>query len=182
MALPPLPASNTERWFLRYTENGVQHTAICRTADEKTASEVCEAFDAVLTAFGSNSYALTITGLDRAAVGSDIAFPESTTGLAASYGTGIGTNLDRPLQATFTGRSSDGRKSRFGLFGWKGQTDPSWRYDQGENADADATRAALDTWSIAGFFVSISGGRVRYNAYMNVGYNDHYVTKARRGS
>lgn len=181
MALAPLPPSNTERWFLDYTAQDVAHTAIMRTADAIDAIDAAEAFDLVLTALGTGLVEVTIVALRRALVGSNITNPQPTTGLAASYGEVSPSDVNKPLQVTFTGRSSDGRKTRFGMFGYFSQNDASWRKTTAEEDEVAATVAQLEGLSIAGRFVSISGERVFWHQYMNLGYNDHFVKLARQG-
>lgn len=181
MPVTPLPPSNTERWFLDYTVIDTHHVLIMRTADAVSDGAAAEALDTFLSAIAPGCSAITIDGLRHAAATSDLTFPASTTGLSATYGSGVGQLIDIPLQATFTGRSTDGRKARVGMFGWDAQTDSSWRYTTAENANVAATIAALNSLSASGFFVSISGGGVIYHPYMNIGYNDHWVDKRRAG-
>lgn len=179
--MAPLPASNTERWFLDYTVLGEEHTLMMRTADAVTDAEAAEALDTFLTAFSTGTSEITINGLRHAAATSNFSFPAATTGLDPTYGEGVGSLIDVPLQATFTGRSADGRDGRTGFFGWSGQTDSSWRYTVAEDTTVANTVAALTSLTNSGFFVSISGGAIIWHNYMNVGYNDHWVKEQRGG-
>jgi len=179
MPVTPLPPSNTERWFLDYTVMDVEHVFIMRAADVLPDADATEAFDTILTILAPNLITLIPVGLRHAAAGSDLTFPASMTGLAASYGAETETPINIPLQSTFTGRSPDGRKARVGFFGWAGQNDASWRYTTAEDAVVAAAVSSLNSLSGSGRFVSISGAAVTYHPYMNVGYNDHWVKEAR---
>jgi len=179
MALPPLPPSNTERWFLDYSANDEQHTMLMRTPDEKTAGEIAEAYDLFLNGIAGNLSTITIIGLRHSAAGSDITNPESTTGLSTTYGSGVGSVINVPLQITFPGRGRDGRKLFVSVFGWTSANDDSWRILSSEDADVASGVAILNSLSASGFFTTISGSRAFYKPYANVGYNDYWVGQAR---
>lgn len=181
MALSPLPASNTERWFLDYDVMDTHHVLIMRSADVITADEAAEAFDALLDALAPDLMPVIPTGLRHASAGSDVTFPEALAGLSASYGVNTEVPINIPLQATFTGRSGDGRKARVGFFGWQAANDASWRYKTSESSTVAAVIPVLNGLSGSGRFVSISGEGVTYHPYMNVGFNDHWVHKRRVG-
>lgn len=181
MALPALDPTNTERWFLDYTAQGVAHTVIMRVAAPQDASDVAAAFHTFLTALAEGLVEVSIVGLRKAAAGSNVTVPQSTSGLDPSYGTVSPSDVNKPLQVTFTGRSNDGRKTRVGMFGYFTQNDASWRKTVAEENEVADTVDALGTLSAGGFFVSISGARVFWHQYMNLGYNDHFVKIARQG-
>lgn len=182
MALTPLPEYNTERWWLEYSDQGAAHKMLMRTDGPRDASEVAEAFATFMAAIVDGVNVLTITGLTHAAEGSNITNPESTTGLAGSYGTASGDPINIPLEMTFPGRSRDGRKTYVSLYGWAAQTDETWRYLATESSIVLDGITALNGLSAGGLFVSISGQRVFRNAYANVSFNDYWVGKRRRGA
>ena len=181
MAVTPLPAFSTERWFYDYTVEGDQHALVMRAANPITPAEAAEAIDIFLTAISGELTTITTVGLRVALEGSNITNPASTTGLSATYGSGSGVVINAPLQVTFVGRSADGHKARVGIFGWNGQTDDSWRMTTTEVAGVAAGVTELNSLSIAGLFVSISGAGVLWKPYANIGYNDHWIKKARTG-
>jgi len=182
MALAPLPPSNTERWWLEYTDQGVSHKMLMRCADERSAGEVAEAYDTFLASIVDGINVLTIVGLSHAAAGSNVTNPEDPTGLAATYGLAAGDPINIPLEMTFPGRSRDGRKTFVSLFGWAAQTDETWRYDATIGSIVINGVTALNGLSASGFFVSISGARVFHKNYANVSFNDYWVKKRRSGA
>lgn len=181
MAVIPLDPWNTERWYLTYTAQGVEHVAIMRVAAPQAAEDAAAAFHAFLTPLAQGLVEVAITGLAKTAVGSNIRVPQSTSGLDPTYGTISPSDANKPLQVTFTGRSLDGRKTRVGMYGYFSMNDASWRKTIAEEDEVADTVEALGTLSASGFFVSISGQRVFWHQYMNLGFNDHFVRVARQG-
>lgn len=181
MAVTALPPTNTQRWFYDYTVEGDQHSLMMRSANDITPAEAAEAIDLFLLAIDGELVEITTVGLRVAEAGSNITNPASPTGLSATYGSGSGVIINAPLQVTFVGRSADGHKARVGIFGWNGQTDDSWRMTIAENAGVAAEVTNLNSLSAAGLFVSISGEGALWKPYANIGYNDHWVKRARTG-
>lgn len=181
MAVTPLNPNNTERWFLDYAVLGAQHSLMMRSADHLEAIDAADAFSSFLTSIEGNLIEITIVGLRVALAGSDITNAQSTTGLSATYGTGAGSAINLPLQVTFTGRSDDGHKARVGMFGWSAQTDSSWRITTVEDGDVATGVGTLTSLGASGLFVSISGRKPVWHSYANIGYNDHWVKRARQG-
>jgi hypothetical protein len=179
MPVTALNPWNTERWFYDYTVLGDQHSLMMRTPDTLDAASAGEQIDAFLSAIEGGLIEITTVGLRVARAGSNITNNEGTVGLAATYGTGAGSQINAPLQVTFVGRSNDGHKARVGIFGWDGQTDDSWRMTVIENADVAAGVTFLQAITGSGFFTSISGEPVVWHPYANIGYNDHWVKAAR---
>jgi len=182
MPVTALPPNNTDRFFLDYTAVGAQHVMILRAEDGTLGADAAAAFHALLTAIEDNLTEITILSLRHAVAGSDVTVPIDTGVLNPTYGTATVDPINRPLQVTFTGRSLDGHKTRVGLFGWAGQNDSSWRKTPAEEASVGDALTVLHDESVAGRFVSISGQRVTWNGYMNLGYNDHWVKRARQVS
>lgn len=181
MPVAALPPTNTERWFYDYTVEGDQHSLMMRSADAITPAEAATAIDLFLIQIDSELVTLTTVGLRVALVGSNITNPADPTGLAGTYGSGSGVVINAPLQVTFVGRSADGHKARVGIFGWNGQTDDSWRMTSAEVAAVAAEVTNLNSLSTGGLFVSISGAGALWRPYANIGYNDHWIKKARTG-
>lgn len=179
MALPPLPPESTERWFLDYTVQDVQHALMMRTVDEADPAVVVSYLDAFLVEMTSLITPLTPIALRRALRLSNVTVPQDMSGLQTEYGTGLESPINIPLQGTFTGRSNDGRKTRVGIFGITAQNDTSWRKTPTEEAALTNVIAVLAGASQSGYWVTISGQRAFWHPYMNLGYNDHFVKKAR---
>jgi hypothetical protein len=181
MALEPLDPANTARYFLDYTHLDVAHTLIMRENGGNLLSDVQSGFDAFLTAIAPSCSPIVTVGLRFANEGSNVTNPVDLGGIASSYGTQTENDINRPLQVTFTGRSTDGRKTRVGLFGWVAQTDLSWRISTAESSVVADALEVLGTLTFAGMWVTISGLKVSWHAYMNIAFNDHFVKKARTG-
>ena len=179
MPVPALPPDNTQRYYYDYSVYAEQHTLIVRCGPSVGLSEAKTQIDLFLQAIGGGLVTITTVGLRHSEAGSNITNPVDADGIAATYGSGVGSAINAPLQVTFTGRSGDGHKARVGMFGWESQTDSSWRYTTAENADVLAAIVALQNAQGEAVFVSISGGQVLWHPYMNVGYNDHWVKHER---
>ena len=179
MALPALDPTNTERWWLDYSANDTVHSMLMRTQDEISAIDAAEAYDLFLTAIAGNLTTISIVGLRHAAVGSNITNPEPITGLAATYGSGVGSTINTPLQITFPGRSRDGRKMFVSVFGWISANDTNWRINTGEDSDVAAGVGVLNSLAAGGRFCTISGATTIFKPYANVGFNDYWVGQLR---
>jgi hypothetical protein len=179
MPVVALPPSNTERWFYDYSVYGEQHSLMMRVSNPISPGEAAEAINLFLIQIEDELVEITTVGLRVAAEGSNITNPASTTGLAATYGIGAGSDINAPLQVTFVGRSADGHKARVGIFGWAGQTDSSWRMTSAESVGVAAEVSNLNSLSASGLFTSISGQGALWKPYANIGYNDHWVKEAR---
>jgi len=179
MAVPAIDPANTQRYFYDYSIGGDQHTLLVRCTADVGLSDAIVQIDAFLDALDAGMNEIVTVGLRHAEIGSNITNPVDTDGLLPTYGSGVMPVINRPLQVTFTGRSGDGHKAHVGMFGWDAQTDDSWRYTTAENATVTAAVAALTAAGGAGVFCSITGQRVLWHAYMNIGYNDHWIKEAR---
>jgi hypothetical protein len=179
MPVVALDPSNTARYFYDYSIGGDNHSMLVRVTEDVGLSDAALAIDAFLTAIEPGCNEFVTVGLRFAALGSNITNPVDSDPIQATYGSGVMPVINRPLQVTFTGRSGDGHKARVGLFAWDAQTDDTWRYSVGENATVIAAIAALGTAGAGGIFCSISGERVLWHPYMNIGFNDHWVKEAR---
>lgn len=181
MALSPLPETNTARYFYDYSVEGDDHTMVVRVSDDASLSVVAGWIDTYLTALGSIIATINTVGFRFAERGSNVTNPVDDGDLAGSYGTGTQSAILRPAQLSFTGRSQDGRKNKTSLFGLAALNDQSWRVTPLDNPAVTEAVAALNEASAAGVFVSISGRRTIWHSYMNIGVNDHGVSKARTG-
>lgn len=174
-----LPQSNTERWWLIYSNNSTEHRLGIRTADGITNVQASNVFSTLLTNLSSMMLATTVLGLERALKGSNVRVPFAYTGSPSG---GTGTNVDNDRRArfiSFTGRSLDGRKTKLFVFGINDQSEGDYRVDTSENAAVAAEVAHLNAAS--GVFFSISGLQPVWHAYANVGYHDHWIKEYRKG-
>jgi len=177
MPLPPLPPETTPRLYIKYTSMGNGHTVTVRLPLTGTAEDAAARFNAVkadLAAFLPTVDA--VNGADFSAAGTNIRFPLAVTGVqgTAEYFPNI---HQEALEVTVTGRSLDGRKARIGFFS------PSFPPAQLGYRISGITGPGAGIWGIlTGDDLdarSISGGDVVWNNYVNIGYNDHWVSEER---
>jgi hypothetical protein len=177
MPLTPLPPSNTTRWRLHYSCGGLNHFWVIRTTAAVTNASVSTAFDDLLTALTTELYAITILGLDFAVSGSNIFNAATWTG-AASYGSGVPSLEQATRNISFIGRTTNGRKARMFLYGFKQNFNNNMRVDTTENAALATCLAHLATYNL--YFLGIDGLKPVYKNYVNVGYNDHWTKQVRK--
>lgn len=175
--MAPLPTTNTARYVVHYTSGGEVHTQEWRLDPPPSPAAMATFLDAVWTALAPVLYFATITDLvfyaNGSPIGNSVAAP-AFVGLG--YGAaGVPNNINGALQLNAIGRSSGGRRTRVGWFSPSG-TDPSWRFNAGENASIDAAIALIKANSA---IVAIDGIGVVWKSYMNVGFNA-YWQRARR--
>lgn len=178
MPVVALPPSNTPRWWLDYTVNGDPHSLMMRATSIKTDAQVATVYADLLALFTtSDIYAIAVTGMRKAAEGSDVTLP-ATYAETTAFGTGTAVDNDnRAKTFSFTGRSDDGHKVKLFIFGCKPTANGDYRIQVGESSTIDDVVTYLN--NLNGFFNSISGGHPIWNAYGNTGWNDHWIKKAR---
>jgi hypothetical protein len=169
--MAPLPANNTERFKVFYTAGGHQHTQEIRT-DGISPAALGTSLDAYYTALGTIIYTTTIDQVQYASSGSNI-FNAVTTGIEGNtYGSGTPAVAgENAYYYDFVGRSSGGRRVRFGQFGAKG-LGGDYRFVAGESAELDAALVYLDatpnTW------LAIDGIPPVWKTYVNAGANAYW--------
>jgi hypothetical protein len=176
MALPPLPESNTERYWLRYNMDGQEHTLQQRVPTGHPSSAVVSAYDQFLVAMAPSLWQIDIVGLERAVIGSNVRNPVVWTG-AVSYGLGAPTDITQATTYSFTGRSNDGRKIRAFLFGAKNIGQDDFRTESTESSDIANAVFVLN--GLPNGFLSISGLKPVFHAYANINLNQHWVKELR---
>jgi hypothetical protein len=179
MPLVALPEDNTERWWLLYTNNNTSHKMLMRTGEGQVSTAISTVFQNFLSKLPTLMVSTSVTGLERAVKGSNVRIPFAYTG---TQPTGTGTNVDNDRRArtiSFTGRSTDGHKSRIFVFGINDISEGDMRVDITEaTAIADAVthlNGANNVW------LSISGLQPTWHQYANIGYNDHWIKEYRKG-
>lgn len=177
MPLPPLPASNTPRLYIRYSSCGEGHTLDVHLNMTDTTVEAAARYNAVKTAFAALLPSTdSVQGADFSDAGSNIRFPLA---VAAATGTNGFTSVRKyvPIYNSVTGRSINGRKVRLGIF--SPVLSPE---DEGSRVPNTNTAGAL-FWNLitgAGLAArSITGDLVVWNTYVNSGFHDHWVREIR---
>ncbi len=178
MPLTPISPSNTVRWWLDYTVNGDAHSLMMRTGTGATAAEVSSVFTDFFTLFTTDLlYGITVTGLRRASVGSDVTIPQTYSG-TTSFGSGTAFDTDlRAKTFSFTGRALDGHKNKLFVYGCKIGANGDYRIQVGENGAIDDVIAYLQ--GAVSYWRAISGEQTIWNGYANTGWNDHWIKVAR---
>lgn len=185
MALPPLPANNTTRYFVDYTTGVRNHSFVARVDEGVTAAtadaQIAEVIGALRGAL-VNPWAVTGTRVQLA--GEDFSLPTSlpeTESLTGNSGAGILNAMDEPRQLTFVGRSLvTGRQVRVGFYGATFTTPGTYRLGPaGLGGIVDDVLVALFTAAFNGVFVAIDGANVLWKQYANVNFNSYWETEAR---
>jgi len=179
MPLPPLEPSNTARIQVLYTSGEFEHTAeirVATTPSESSAAATAQAladlmgpamatgdstFEARLIPEGTNVYtALAHTPVD---------------GSGAATGE---VDVRESAFISFTGRSNDGRRTRFTLFTQRVGGIAKFRQSYSE-----AASVFTDILDFLGeqspVVTTISGAESHWHQYVNFGFNSHFQRKQR---
>lgn len=191
MALPPLPANNTARYWVDYTANGRAHSAMFRYLEPTPGSEPSVPFRARVASFLSDMTAwlpagFAVTGARFSPKLSTVSLP--ATPPAAPSATGVANAAEAPAFASWVGRSPQGRKFRLFLIGVsQAATDLGagidYRVLTSEGTVPSATVANLEGWCALGGtdgLYAIDGvvGCNIYN-YVNLGFNAYWQREMR---
>ncbi len=178
MPVTALPPSNTPRWWLDYTVNGDAHSLMMRATALKTESLVSDVYSGFLDLFTSdNIFLIDVTGMRKAAEGSDVTLPATYTGTTA-FGSGSAVDNDnRAKTFSWTGRDETGHKNKLFLFGAKPSANGDYRIQFGESSILESVVDYLQ--ALNGFWISIAGNPMIWNKYTNTGWNDHWIRVAR---
>lgn len=178
MPLPALPDSTTARYRLVYTADGITHRIQAhRPLQDTSAASITDA-----TALANLLKVLVptnviFTGVEWADIGSNVFNLVATLNIAGTVATAL-TVADHPRFGSFVGRSNDGRKVRMLVFGVSGGADNTWRFTRQEYAAVGTVVDGLNTGT--GNVRTISSGTPVWKNYMNLGYHDRYIRKARQ--
>jgi hypothetical protein len=118
-----------------------------------------------------------VTGMRKALVGSNVTLPQTYLGTTQfGAGTAIGNDF-RAKTFSFTGRDDTGHKIKLFVFGAITQADGDYRLQVGTDTHIDQVVDYLN--ALNGFWNTINEGHPVWNAYANVGFNDHWIKRAR---
>lgn len=177
--MAPLPENNTDRLWLFYTAKGVEHSVIFRFSSTiPQADQVAAAAD---FANAVKAYVLTTDSFTKVLhqdAGSHLTFPLAWTAITGTN-TDSTENDDEPHFVSATGRSLDGRRVKIGMYLPRTPDSIKYREARTPGSLADAYLDAIDGMEPAP--VSISGGAVVWNQYMNTGYNAYWQRQNRKG-
>lgn len=179
MPLPPLPASNTRRYFLLWTVGATSHHTQIRVADTVDNANAVLAFQndfgILIPDLGTN---VVLDGLEVAEKGSDIRNP--VPGWTVLTGTGPIAINGQGLARSFSlrGRSLTGRKTKMLL----------WGFHIGAQADFELALANQTTTQQAfqaqvqartDMFLAIDGTKPDWRTNYLEDYNDHWEHELR---
>jgi len=181
MALPPLPASSTERIKLTYTTAADVHSTTIRVAAGYGSAARDSYINSFLTTLTTVLNLITITKVEYAQIGSDVFVPTTNTLVGNTYGTGAPSGQGRTWFYSWTGRSSTtGRKTSIKIFGAKSTADTTYRFLGAEAAWVGTSLTALQSPQ-PNVFIANDGTGVLWNAYVNLKQGDTMIKKLRGG-
>lgn len=179
MALTPLPANTTRRYFLIYTAGGIQHSFQVRSTETISDAEAIGAFQSHLAIITPRLFTDTsFFALERADIGSDIRNPvPGWTTVSGEMVAGVPVN-EKAYSVSFRGRSTTGRKVKNLLFGANVTREADW----------ETTPPAEDEFGIfianalngaARLYMAIDGSKPLWYPNMLQDYNDHWEKELR---
>lgn len=185
--MAPLPPENTARLFIDYEVANVPHSFQVRfDATVRSVFAVANDVYSILNFAASGlSTSFIVTGARVAAANSAISLPYSLEGtdLFGFSGDNTGTlpESEYPRELVWVGRSpTSGRRVRFSLYGYVGNTPGNYRFGPGEVVFSSLpVISALNAASTAGSFIAIDGTAATWYGYVNVNYNSHWESEAR---
>jgi hypothetical protein len=171
-----LNPNNTRRYFLNYSTSAAAHTMMLRTTTAVNAFSASFIFNDIFTAWASDLSLVTVNSMEMAEKGTNVRNPVLYSG-AATFGAAAEVGNLAPRQICFLGRSTDGRRARLFLFGYKGATPTDWRFTVADHAAVGTVYNLLN--SNPGVFLSISElATVKYN-YADVNFNSYWERELR---
>lgn len=177
--MAPLPENNTDRIWLKYTANGVEHEIIFRFPSvTPQADQVAAVHDFAVAAASLMHTSDSFSSVRHQDSGSTVSFPLSFTPVSGTNTT-TGEPNDNPHFLSVTGRSLDGRRCKLGLYVPLLSDNNPYRVQRAAGNIADIMLDAVEAMEPAP--VSISGGAVIWNNYANTGYNAYWQRQERKG-
>ena len=171
MPLGSLPAHNTARVWVDYSDGLFTHTLLIR--HDAAVADVMDAADNLFVAIASDWYEITIGDVRFAANGSDISFPAVWTG-SATYGATTMPGVFAPRQFMLLGRTSLGRKARWSLWGFEGTTPDQYRLPRSGGNICDDALTVIEAAQTASIFLGIDGHAPVMYQYVDFNFNNHY--------
>lgn len=180
MPLTPASPDSTARLLLHYRSGGNDHVLMVRYFTSGAAAAAASVWRSVFAA--QNDHFDTSTVFEGAGViepSSNVENPVSFTPLTC-----VGTALPAFLAARYigiSGRSSDGRKVRYKLFGFVlvGTTPGSYRLSPEDDANVDSFRADFDSALEETDAITVGGITPVLRQYTNVGISGYWQREAR---
>jgi hypothetical protein len=177
--MAPLPETNTDRLFFGYNDGSYNHELQFRYDTGSTSeADVATVVHNYLTALDGSLYVITFVAWERALAGSNVRNPV-TWPHASTYGTSAMPAVNAPRYLEFTGRASSGRRWHLTQFGVNISTPAAYKIAPSVVGSLDDARTVLqDAFNIL-TITSIDHLAVAVNASFPVGFNDHFISRAR---
>lgn len=176
--MAPLPEESTKRYWGVYTVAEDEHRVLMRVANTVTdAQAVAEMEDFFLQLQPSLGTDVVFTGMEVAALGSNVRNPVAITGPITGTAAGSIAGVQEPRSWTIKGRSVDGRRVGVTIFGVFANTPTSWEEEPIVVAGLADARDVLN--APGNFWLSISGLKPVWYNRVTVNYNDHWVKQER---
>lgn len=177
--MAPLPQNNTARAWVDYNDGQQTHSLMMRFNEPTVSNEAAiEALANFFVAAATLLYEVTILGARISAQGSDVSFPQAWTG-ETTYGDSALPAVFAPRETRFLGRSLNGRKVSWSLYGGKYTTPDDYRLTALDDAGVASVLSYLDSVDSDGIFLTISGHKpIRY-PYADINFNSYWEMRVR---
>lgn len=177
MALPPLPESNTKRYFMLYTDGVNRHSVQVRVSPSVDDAAAVATLRQWAGQLSQDAYSTTeYDGLEVAALGSNV---RNTVAWGAPIvGTIAGAMPGNvaPYSKNFRGRATSGRKTKMELFGLEYEQPADWQVPV---AGTDLEDAYTTITTENAYFLTIDGSIATWKSDYLISVNDHWVKEAR---
>lgn len=174
--MAPLAPNLTQRWFYTYQNARNAHEFTIRGTDLATLADADALVASILSAIGNRFASSTITKVEHSGIGGNVRFGVVSDRLGDEFGSGAPNPVQDATELTFTGKTENARRWRFGIFGWMSDVGD---FRQTSSEDAEVA-AVVNLWAAdSPVNVGIDGLKIFPNAYGNIKPNDHWVKKSR---
>lgn len=174
MPLTPLPASNTQRYFIGMQGAGHQHHIQVRCTDAITPAQAAIDLGFVATTLQPGLHQdYTFNELLHAASGSDIRNPVPSWEVISGTITTNQPVPDHPLSLCARGRSPSGRKCRAFLWGMNFARTDDWILSPDAGSALEGFLAILV--ATPSYFLAIDGSKPVWELDYTIGFNDHWI-------
>lgn len=175
--MAPLPPNSTARVKVFYETCGHVHTAQIRYKAPNTVDDVITAFNDLITACGGMFYHSSFIDAQVAADGSNV-FNPVAGGWPVEWGGATHDQSATAQYVDFVGRSFDGRRVRFSLFGAiYTVSGANYRTLSTEEPMVDDAVNVLN--GAEGVFLSINGFQPVWKSYVDIGVNAYWRNQLR---
>lgn len=171
MPLPPLPPSNTLRYFMDYHNVQNAHTFMVRANAIVSPATMGGLVNSIFTQAANICASITFDTMRVAVAGSDVTNPVVCGFEGTVYGALGATEFSEVTSLNFIGRTSGGRRTKFQIFGFRNSVS-NWRLTSGEDARVLSIVGTANTGT--NVFLGIDGIKAVWYPYANVSANAYW--------